>query len=127
MESQDKLNKPIGTLESESKLEPKVVKVEDVSTELVVFGDKQWDVAIFKVKHPDKEALIDLKKVKYEKDNKIKVVGTSLSFDKEGNISKVSALASLLKYYNVKTPLEMKGKEIKTSIDDKGYLCIKAY
>lgn len=127
METQDKLNKVVGSVEPESKLEPKPVKVVDVSTELVTYGDKQWDVCIFKVKHPDKEETIELNKVKYEKDNKIKVVGTSLSLDKEDNINKASALAHLLNFYGVKTPAEMKEKELQTSLDDKNYLCIKAY
>lgn len=127
MESQDKLNKVIGSVEPESKLEPKPVKVVDVSTELIAYGDKQWDVVVFRVKHPDKNETFEIKKVKYEKDNKIKVVGTSLSLDKEENINKASALAHLLNYYKASTPAEMKEKEIQTSLDDRGFLCIKAY
>lgn len=127
MESQNKLEIGIGTAETESKLNPKPVKVMKVSTELVTFGEKQWDVVVFSVKHPDKEELIDLKKVKYEKDNKIKVVGTSLSLDKDGNINKNSALAYLLSFYKASKPLEMKDKEVQTSLDDKDYLCLKAY
>lgn len=127
METQDKLNIPIGTIEPESKLEPKVCKVLDVRTELVTYGDKQWDVVVFSVKHPNKDEPLELKKVKYEKENKIKIVGTSLSLDKEGKINKTSALAFLLKFYGASVPMEMKGKDIQTSTDEKNYLCIKAY
>ena len=127
METQDKLNIGIGTLEPESKLNPAVVKVVEVSTEEVNYGDKKWDAVIFTVKHPDKPETIQLKKMKYEKDNKIKVVGTSLAFDKEGKINKTSAMAYLLNFYKASNPLEMKGKELQTSLDEKGYLCIKAY
>jgi uncharacterized protein YcgL (UPF0745 family) len=42
-------------------------------------------------------------------------------------IQKGSALAIMMLNLNVKTLSELKGKKVMTAIDEKGYLCIKAY
>lgn len=126
MEQQNKLDTPIGTLEPQ-KLDPKAVKVVKVSVEEATFGDKKWDVLVFDVKHPDKEEVIQVKKVKYEKDNRMKIVGTALNFDADGKINKVSALAHLMKFYGVTKPIDFVGKEIQTTQDDRDFLCFKAY
>jgi hypothetical protein len=127
MDEQNKLDTSIGTAESETKLTPKPVRVIEVSTEPVTYGEKQWDAVLVHVLHPDKEEAIILKKVKFEKEGKLKTVGLSLSLDKDSLLNKNSALAFLLKFYKVTKPSELKGKELQTSVDDKGYLCFKAY
>jgi len=127
METQDKLSIEIGTAEGKTKLTPQTVKVIDVNTESVTFGDKTWDAIILMVKHPEAPEPIGLRKIKFEKEGKLKIVGLSLSLDKDAKISKVSALASLMNYYKAPTIKGLIGKDIQTALDDKGYLVVKAY
>ena len=124
---QTKLDTPIGTAEPETKLQPAVVKVLKIDVEQATFGEKSWDAINITVKHPTKTEPIVLKKVKYEKEGKLKVVGISLSLDKDQKIAKSSALAVLLSYYNASTLKQLESKELQTVLDDKGYLCVKAY
>lgn len=126
MENQEKLKKGIGNIESE-KLEAKPVKIISVGLREVDFGDKKSDKVVFSIKHPDKEETIEISSVKHEVNNNLKETGTWFSTDKEDNIQKGSAIANLLKYWNVSSLEESVGNEVKTIIDSKGYLCFKAY
>jgi len=127
MEAQDKLSIGIGTAEGKTKLSATAVKVISVNTEAVTFQDKTWDAVVVLVKHPESEEPIGLKKLKFEKEGKLKTVGISLSLDKDAKISKVSALASLLNYYKCVSLKSLVGKDLQTALDEKGYLVIKAY
>lgn len=126
MENQEKLNKPIGNIEVE-KLEAKPVKIVSVLLRTVQFGTKENEKVVFVVKHPDKEETIEISSLKHEVNNNLKESGIWYSTDKESNIQKGSALASLLKYWNVSSPNASVGKEVSTMIDSKGYLTFRAY
>ena len=124
MEDQEKLNKKIGTKEQE-KLEPANVKIEKVRIELV--EKAKSDKVICSVKHPNKEELIEISAVKYEKAGKLVSIGLWYNEDSDKLIVKGSALAILLNFLKVETVKEIEGKEVMTTLDDKGYLVIKAY
>jgi len=65
--------------------------------------------------------------VKYEKQNSIRITGLWYKIDADGKIQKGSALAILLGFYKSDNLKALIGKELNTSLDEKGYLCIKAY
>ena len=123
MENQEKLNKGIGDKEVE-KLKPEKVKVLEVGIkEVKNVSDKVY----CKVKHSDSDDPIEISAVEYSKDKKLKVSGLWYKMDEDGLIQKNSALAILLNVVGVKTPSELKDKELDTVADDKGFLCFKAY
>jgi hypothetical protein len=122
------LDLSIGSKESVA-LEAKSVEVLDVKVEEQQNkeGKRVGDKIIITCKHPDKDKPINISSVKYKKNNTIKVSGIWFNKDKDGMIQKGSALAIMMLNLNVKTLSELKGKTINTAIDEKGYLCIKAY
>lgn len=128
METQEDLEITIGTKENVA-LKPMKVKIEKIEIESQkdkngkVIGDK----VVCSCKHPDKEELIKISTVKYEKKNKINVTGTWFNKDEDGLIKKGSALAILLQYLGAMNIRALEGREVDTSTDDNGYLCLKAY
>lgn len=124
VENQEKLDKKIGTREQE-KLKPATVKIEKVKIEEV--EKAKSEKVVCSVKHPDKEELIDISAVKYEKNGKLVSVGLWYNEDSDKLIAKSSALAVLLNFAKVETVRELEGKEIMTAEDEKGYLVFKAY
>lgn len=129
MESQDRLDKGIGTKETTS-LKPASVKIVNVRIEMQKAKDNKdvGEKLICSVKHPDKEELIEISAVKHEnKSNKLVVTGLWYKEDADGNLQKGSALTHFLTVLNAKTIRELIGKEAITILDDKGYLCFKVY
>lgn len=123
METQEELKIGIGNLEPErTTLKPAQVKIVDVRIEDTPKAKK----VVFEVKHPDKDRTIKISSVARIVDKSLKVTGTWLNLDKEGNLQKGSALVDLLKRLGVNTIEESKGKEIFTELDG-DYLCFKAY
>lgn len=110
------------------KIEAKKVKV--LSYEEVDVKDKeQKDIGkklVLKVSHPDVPEL-ELSKVKYEKNKKLKESGIWLSQDGDGNIPYNAALAHLLRHYGCSKVADLKDKELDTICDDNGFLIVKAY
>ena len=88
-----------------------------------IVGDK----VIFMCQHPDKVQLIELGKIKYEKNGKLDVSALWFRQDADGKIPYKSALANLMRFYNIKNIQEFDLKKLETVMDDEGYLCIKAY
>lgn len=124
VEDQEILKLETGTKEAK-KLEPKKVKIEKVSVESV--GDKGNKKVVCSVKHPDREELINISSVKYERMGKLESVGLWVNKDEDGLIRKGSALATLIAHCAVKVPQELEGREVDTAEDENGYLCFKAY
>ena len=124
METQSELQIEIGTEEATS-LKPANIKVVEVKVEEV--GDKKSKKLICVCKHPDKNEPISISAVKYENKGKLEVSGLWLNKDSKGLLRKGSALAVFLQENGCQTASQLVGKEIGTSIDDKGYLCFKAY
>ncbi|HDZ61017.1 MAG TPA: hypothetical protein ENH46_04895 [Candidatus Pacearchaeota archaeon] len=124
METQNELELPIGTKETES-LKPVDVKIESVKIQEV--GDKGSKKVIFTVKHPDREETIEISAVKYEKNKGLIVSGLWFNLDEDEKIKKGSALALCMGFFKVENLKGFEGLEIPTTEDERGYLCIKSY
>jgi len=123
--TQTELNKEIGTAESEKKevLEPKEVKIVEVN-----FRDTpKGKVLECKSQHPDRDESIKISSVSYLRDKQVVTGGLWYSLDKDEKIQKGSALAVFLNKLGAKTPNELVGKQAQTELDDKQWLCFKAY
>ena len=125
METQNELNKEIGQIDPEKKevLTPKEVKIVNVKLR----DTKKGKIIECEVKHPDKEEPIHISSLSYIRDKQIVFGGLWFTLDKEGNIQKGSALATFMKRLEVSKPSELIGKEVETELDDKQWLCFKAY
>ena len=125
MQEQTELNKEIGTTEPERKeaLEPKKVKIVGVNLR----ETKKGKIIECEVKHPDKEEPIHISSLSYIRDKQIIFGGLWFTLDKEENIQKGSALATFMKKLESSKPSELVGKEVETELDDKEWLCFKAY
>lgn len=123
----NELETEIGTIEN-SALEPKRVKIMTVELSEI---EKNGKVVGKKVtcmsKHPDKDEVIAISTVKFVKANIVKSSGLWVNTDDDKKIQKGSALALLMNKADVKTPKELEGKELDTELDERGYLCFKAY
>lgn len=124
MEDQEKLSKKIGTKEPK-KLKPENVKIERVRIEKI--EKAKGEKVVCSVKHPDREEMIDVSSVKFEKNKKLVSSGLWYNEDEDGLIAKSSALAILMNSIKAETIKELEGKEIRTVEDEQGYLCFKAY
>lgn len=125
METQNELNKEIGTAEPEKKevLEPKKVKIVEVNLR----DTKKGKILNCKSEHPDKDEPINISSISYIRDKQIVTGGMWYSLDKDEKIQKGSALSVFLRKLGVKTPKELEGKEAETELDEKQWLCFKAY
>ena len=124
METQEILNKPIGTKEL-AKLKPATVKI--VEIKVVGVGSKDAHKLVCGVKHPDKEEIIHISEVKYESNGKLTISGLWVNLDEDDNIKKGSALANFLGYMKADVPGKLIGQEAETLEGEKGYLCFKGY
>ena len=125
MSEQTELNKEIGTTESEKKevLKPTKVKIVNVSLRDTAKGK----ILSCESKHPDKEEMIKISSVSYLKDKQVVTNGLWYTLDKEEKIQKGSALSNFLINLGAKTPKELEGMEVDTELDEKEWLCFKAY
>ena len=127
METQEELKKlKIGN-EEKVALKPAIVKV--LKTEIVevdIKGKKNQKVSC-EVRHPDTAEPIHISAVKIETKGKLLVGGLWLNLDSKGLIRKGTALAVLLNNQKAETIEELEGKEIPTILDDRNFLCFKAY
>lgn len=125
MEEQNELNKEVGNIDPEKKevLEPKKVKIVGVNLR----DTKKGKIIECEVKHPDKEEPIHISSLSYIRDKQVTTGGLWFTLDKEQNIQKGSALAIFMDRLEVSKPLELIGKEVETELDDKSWLCFRAY
>lgn len=124
MDNQEKLSKGVGTKDPK-KLETGKVTILGVRLETIEKA-KGKEIAVFIVKHPDKDDL-ELSKAKVNRKDKLKVYGLWYTEDEEENIQKGSALAEVMSFYEITSLDAAVGKEIETTEDEDGYLCVKAY
>jgi len=124
MEEQEELKTQIGTQEVVS-LKPMNLKIENV--EVVEVGIKKAKKVVCFVKHPDNPEQIQISQIKWENKGKLDLSGLWFNLDKDKLIRKGSALATFLTINGCKAIEQLKGKEIPTVLDDKGYLCWKCY
>jgi hypothetical protein len=126
METQEELEKEVGTIETEMKrLEPKKVKI--VKIEVIEVGANMNKKVNCSVLHPDyHDGTITISSASYLRDKKVVTSGLWYNLDKEENIQKGSALATFLDSTSSKNLKELEGKEVETELEG-NYLCFKSY
>lgn len=120
----DLLNTGVGTKE-QPKLTASPVTIKEMEVRPV--GENNYLKLALKVKHPNREDLLEISGIKYENSEELKEVGLWVKYDDDGNIQKGSPVAVLLNHCGVSVPAELKEKEIQTAEGKKGYLVVKAY
>jgi hypothetical protein len=118
-------NLSIGTKERQ-KLEAKDCTVQAVENKYVG-GGKKYPKLVIHLKHPDREAPLNVSDAKVETKGQLEIKALFINLDEDGKLQKGSAIAALLNHYNVPSINGLVGKTVKTTVDDKGYICIKAY
>ena len=130
METHELLKTEIGTKET-TILNPSKVKIVSVEIQTKTKDGKEMDTPLvhFNCKHPDREDLISLSKVKFERNGKLEVVGLWAQLDEDNKFKKSSAVSAVMNFLSVSTLEEVYGKEIETTkqSEDNTYLCLKAY
>ena len=126
--TQDKLDKTIGTKDG-IKLQAGSFLVKAVSIDSVKkkTGEAVGEKVVISIQHPDAQDLVALSSVAYLKNKAIKQSALWYNEDDEENILKNSALAETMRYYKVTSIKQFTGQVINVEVDDRGYLCIKAY
>lgn len=118
----------IGNKENIS-LKPAIVKIKSFVVEMQ--KDKDGKDVGEKVsvicKHPDKTDVIEISAVSYKKGKEIKTSGLWFKLDEDKLIPKQSALASFLTFIGASNLNAMLEKDVATELDEKNYLCFKAY
>lgn len=111
------------------KLKPAKVKILGYKIEMQKDKDKKdvGEKVTFTCHHPDKTESIELSSVSYRIGKEFKTSGLWFKLDEDGLIPKQSALAQLLVFLKVTNLDDTTGKDADTELDDKGYLCFKAY
>lgn len=132
METKEILNKKVGNTEQpRSTVAPAKVKIASVIVKETNKDGKAMATPLlqFMVKHPEKEDLIVISKVKYIDGEKAIAKGFWVTTDDDGNFFKGSAIDLILKQLGCTTVEETYGKEIDTVTESKDspYLCLKAY
>ncbi len=127
MEKDKRLGKKIGT--KTSILPPKDVVVQEVKIEQAKTkeGKEVGDKVVFVCNYPDKNEPVNIGQVIYERGNKMEYSGLWYKEDEDGNIPKDSALAHLMRFVDVQTLEDFKGKTLSTVQGDRGFLVLKAY
>lgn len=122
------MENPVGTIDA-PRLTAKECQVVSVNKQTVTKRDKTGtlDKIVFNLKHPDKTETIEMSDVCFIDGKEVKQKCMWLFLDSQAQIQKGSALAVALSFYGAKTVKEMIGKTVKTAIDEKGYLVMKAY
>ena len=130
MDTQDLMKTGIGTKETQA-LTPAKIKIVSVRFQTETKEGKKMDTPLihFECKHPDREELISLSKVKYEKNGKLDVVGLWAQLDEDKKFKKSSSVSVVLSHLGCETLEETYGKEIDTAkqSEEVSYLCLKAY
>lgn len=131
MENQDKLNKPVGDKDI-PRLEPKEVEIQGLRLDPKTKkgSDKVvGDLLVLICKHPDRDELLEISKVKILKGDNLRVISLWYSEDSDGNVQKGSGIAEFMKFFGVQKLIELEGKKVMTIEQSKeeSYLCIKAY
>lgn len=107
-------------------IQAKKVRVLGLSEECVKFDQKDSLKLVLKVSHPDVGEL-EISKVKYQKGDKLSVAGLWLTKDNDGCLPYNSAVAHLLRAYNIDSIVGLTSCELDTVLDEAGYLIIKGY
>jgi hypothetical protein len=118
----------IGNKENIS-LKPATVKIMGFKVEMQKDKDNKdvGEKVSITCKHPDKPETIEISSVSFKKGKEIKTSGLWFKLDPDKMIPKQSALANFLQFIKANNLDEITGKDVPTELDEKGYLCFKAY
>lgn len=126
IENQEILKLGIGNEEAIT-LKPTIVKIDNIAIDEIEIKGKKNKKVVCIVKHPDASDFIKISTVKYESKGKLETTGLWVNLDSKNLLRKGTALAILMNFAKVEAIEQLKGKELQTVPDEKGYLCFKAY
>lgn len=130
METQDLLKTGIGTKET-ARLKPAKVKIMGVEIQTKTQEGKEMKSPLVNIlcKHPDREEIVKLTKIKCERNGKLEVIGLWVNLDEDKKFQKSSAVSELMRFLKVESLDALTGKEIEAIEQSKEdtYLCLKAY
>lgn len=113
------------------KLVPKNVKIVSVQFKEVPPSGKLQETkecVVFVCKHPDRKESVEISTVKYENNGKIVQNATWKTLDEKGLIAYDSALANLMRHYNIEEIEKFVGAEVSTVQNNNNkFLVLKAY
>jgi hypothetical protein len=130
--AQNILNAKVGNREMpKGTVKPAKVKIVSVVVKTKDKNDKQMTTPLlqFMVKHPSKEELLNISKIKYLDGDKLVAQSFWAKKDENENFFKGSSVDKLLSVLKVSSLAETYGLEIDTVEEgkDSQYLCLKAY
>ncbi len=130
MDTEKLIQTGIGTKET-PRINPAKVKIVSVrfQTEKKDGTIMKTPLVHFECKHPDKEELISISKVKCERNGKLEVVGLWVQLDEDESFRKGSAVSTILNFLKCSNLEETYGKEVDLVVqsESNSYLCLKAY
>lgn len=126
------LNKKVGNIEPERKtLDSAIVKIESVLIQTTKHDGSKMTIPLVNilVKHPGREELIKIAKIKRLDKDKIITQSLWLNLDADENIQKDSGVDRIMKYLKIETLTEAEGKSIDTieESEESSFLCLKLY
>lgn len=117
----------LGIGKEQEKLKATKITVVDYRIETVELEKDKAEKLVLVCRHPDTESFLEISRIKYEANKKVKYAGSWVTLDKEGLLPYNSAVSIMLRYYNLKNIKGLLGKDLETSPDENGFLVIKAY
>lgn len=128
----DVANKKVGTIEPKKNiLEPKQVEIIAIQEQTKKSDDTKMKKPLVNVmcKHPDKDELIKISKIKIVSNDKVFVKSLWVVEDDDNNFQKGGAVDDLLKFMKKDCLADCYNCKIDTVAedDDKPFLCLKAY
>ena len=128
IETQDVNLEDVGIGEDKPQVEAKKVLIENYRVEDVKFGTEESKKLVLQVKHPDiADRQIEISGAKYQNGDKLKISGLWFKLDSENKLPFNSALGNLLRFLKKAKVSDLKGEQVDTIADDRGYLVVKAY
>jgi len=113
--------------EDKPQVTAKTVVIEDIRQEEVNFGNDKSNKLVLVVKHPDIQDTLEISGAECRYGDKIKSSGLWLKLDSENKLPYNCAVAQLLRHKGKGKVRDLKGEQIETVTDQKGYLQVKAY
>ncbi len=128
IETQDVNLEDIGIGEDKPQVEAKRVLIEDYKIEDVKFGTEESKKLVLVVKHPDiSDRQIEISGAKYLSNDKLKISGLWFKLDSDKKLPYNSAIGNMLRFLGKAKVSDLKGEQVDTVADDRGYLVVKAY
>jgi len=123
---QDPLTAKVGDKDLPT-INPDKVKILDAS--LQPKKDGRYNLLNLGCRHPEKEEIMNLSKIKIQEGEKLKTLSLWVSMDDDGQVQKGSSIAILLDFLGAENMKALEGKEIMTvkESEESKYLVLKCY